>query len=248
MPLREEEEEKLLYNDEQAISPTPRQRRAWYTFSAFSYLTNAFLISIILWLLISRKHPHPELASDINNIWPKFPNQIIEFQPNPNFTGNLTSPNFIDSIKKPWLSLVPKGLGFIEVPNHPNHPNMPPPLREYKIPTYTTSVTHQLHCLFMIMHGMNDLALNQGSFAARNENGEGLTREGEDPAEHLNHCFDYLRQAIMCHGDTALEGAQTTFGEEVGGSDGWNVKHVCKPWDKIHDWLEERRIDDREWI
>jgi hypothetical protein len=99
------------------------------------------------------------------------------------------------------------------------------------------------------MHGFNDLALNNGKFVMdMGEEDDGLTREGEDPAAHLSHCFDYLRQAIMCHGDTALEGLQTTFGPDVGGSDGWNVKHVCKPWNRIYNWLETHRIDDREWI
>jgi hypothetical protein len=113
-------------------------------------------------------------------------------------------------------------------------------------------VTHQLHCLYMIMTGMNELSLNGGRFVMNMDSGgehdEGLTREGEDPAEHLSHCFDYLRQAIMCHGDVALEGLQTTFGPDVGGSDGWNVQHVCKPWDDVYTWLESNRIDDRTWI
>ncbi|KAI1471005.1 uncharacterized protein F4812DRAFT_455116 [Daldinia caldariorum] len=28
---------------------------------------------------------------------------------------------------------------------------------------------------------------------------------------HMIHCFDYLRQAIMCSSDVALEGPETTF-------------------------------------
>jgi hypothetical protein len=28
---------------------------------------------------------------------------------------------------------------------------------------------------------------------------------------HINHCFEYIRQAIMCAGDVALEGAATRF-------------------------------------
>jgi hypothetical protein len=123
---------------------------------------------------------------------------------------------------------------------------------KYSKPVYTTSVTHQLHCLYMIMTGMNELALNHGTFkmdmSSGGEHDEGLTREGEDPADHLSHCFDYLRQTIMCHGDTALEGLQTTFGPEVGGSDGWNTQHMCKKWQSVYDWLEEKRIDDRVWI
>lgn len=252
-PTQSDEDEKLLYNDDD-VSLDPRSRQSRGGFSALWWLANAFLLGVIFLLLLDRtnhSHRYPEIAGDITNVWPKLPPQIIDFQPDNRYVGNLTSPTFINDIKQHWLDLVPKGLGFIEVPDYASRPNIPQPLIEYTKPVYTTSVTHQLHCLFMIMHGFNDLALNHGSFAmdmAGSDGDEGLTREGEDPVEHLGHCFDYLRQAIMCHGDTALEGVQTTFGSDVGGSDGWNVRHVCKPWDKIHDWLEERRIDDREWI
>ncbi|KAK4493736.1 hypothetical protein PRZ48_014921 [Zasmidium cellare] len=251
------EDEKLLYgNEDVSRGPKSSQRRISCGISALSWVANVFLLGVILYLVLDKRldsHHRPtyELAGDINNVWPELPRQIIEFQPDDRFVGNLTSPTFIDDIKQHWIELVPKGLGFVEVADYAERPDMPRPLFEYKTPVYTTSVTHQLHCLFMIMHGFNDLALNQGSFAmdmAGEDGDEGLTREGEDPVEHLSHCFDYLRQAIMCHGDTALEGRQTTFGSDVGGSDGWNVQHVCKPWDRIHDWLEEHRIDDREWI
>lgn len=252
-----EEDEKLLYTEEDiSLNPILPRRPVCGGLSAFSWLSNAILLGVILFLLLDKIHnsgrrPAYELAGDINNVWPELPQQIIEFQPDGRFVGNLTSPTFINDIKQHWLELVPKGLGFVEVVDYAGRPDIPPPLIEYKKPVYTTSVTHQLHCMFMIMHGFNDLALNHGRFAmdmAGEDGDEGLTREGEDPVEHLSHCFDYLRQAIMCHGDTALEGRQTTFGSDVGGSDGWNVQHVCKPWDRIHDWLEEHRIDDREWI
>lgn len=39
------------------------------------------------------------------------------------------------------------------------------------------------------------------------------------------HCFSYLRQAIMCSADMALEGHETTFPDHNGGSDGWDSKH-----------------------
>ena len=44
----------------------------------------------------------------------------------------------------------------------------------------------------MIMHGFNDLAL-KGSLKMDMDTDEGLTREGEDPADHLAHCFDYRK-------------------------------------------------------
>ena len=91
----------------------------------------------------------------------------------------------------------------------------------------------------MLMHGFNDI-FNLGYLS--------MPDEGEDPFDHLAHCFDYLRQAIMCHGDTPLEGLQDCFGPDVGGSDGWGVQHVCKRYDDMYAWLEGLRIDDRIWI
>jgi len=65
---------------------------------------------------------------------------------------------------------------------------------------------------------------------------------------HVGHCFDYLRQSIMCCGDVALEGAETTFPEGEGGSDGWDAKHVCKDYRQVFEYLEEKRATNDSWI
>lgn len=65
---------------------------------------------------------------------------------------------------------------------------------------------------------------------------------------HLPHCFEYLRQSIMCCGDTALEGQHTTFPDSIIGSDGWDAKHVCKDYSAVYAYLEEHRVDDVRWI
>lgn len=70
---------------------------------------------------------------------------------------------------------------------------------------------------------------------------------------HINHCFEYLRQAVMCSGDVALEGAATSFppgegGEDRGGSDGWDAKHVCKDYGQIYEYLEKETINHMKWI
>lgn len=57
----------------------------------------------------------------------------------------------------------------------------------------------------------------------------------------------------MCAGDVALEGAATTFplgldGEDLGGSDGWDAKHVCKDYSQITKHLEEKTINHVKWI
>lgn len=66
---------------------------------------------------------------------------------------------------------------------------------------------------------------------------------------HLAHCFDYLRQSIMCCGDVALEGAQTTFPDGfMSGSDGWDAKHVCRDYGQVFRYLTRKRATNKAWI
>lgn len=97
-------------------------------------------------------------------------------------------------------------------------------------------MTHQLHCLYAIV---------EAHAVAATSNGTGTPSESP---WHLNHCFEYLRQSIMCCGDTALEGQATTFPAGVTGSDGWDATHVCRSYDQVYDYLEERRANDDVWI
>lgn len=64
----------------------------------------------------------------------------------------------------------------------------------------------------------------------------------------LIQIFRYLRLSIMCCGDMALEGAQTSFPEGFPGSDGWDAKHVCRDYGEINAHLDEHRATDRKWI
>ena len=57
-----------------------------------------------------------------------------------------------------------------------------------------------------------------------------------DPS-HVRHCFDYLRQTIMCNADTNLE----IIDWQIGGSTGWGFERQCRDYDKIVDWAERWR-------
>ena len=59
---------------------------------------------------------------------------------------------------------------------------------------------------------------------------------------HLRHCFDYLRQALLCAADSTLE----PWSEELGGVTGWGVERVCRDYGELKGWVEERRTNDRE--
>lgn len=50
--------------------------------------------------------------------------------------------------------------------------------------------------------------------------------ELDDYHTHYLHCIDYLRQAVMCAGDTALEPHSANDGKDLGPLDGgWNGIH-----------------------
>ena len=64
---------------------------------------------------------------------------------------------------------------------------------------------------------------------------------------HTNHCFDYLRQAILCNADMTLEGR--VLGRDAGpGTDGWGHLHVCKNHREVVQWIEDRRVKDKAFI
>jgi len=130
---------------------------------------------------------------------------------------------------------------------HPEqYNNLPHPIHDYPNHTvYTTSLTHQLHCLYTVIEAYNTMKIRVD-----------MPQANVSPIKmpwHINHCFEYIRQAIMCAGDVALEGAATTFppgddGEDRGGSDGWDAKHVCKNYDQVYDYLEQKTMNHFKWI
>lgn len=63
---------------------------------------------------------------------------------------------------------------------------------------------------------------------------------------HIAHCFRYLRQSILCCGDTALEGQNPN--SQVPGTDGTGAVHMCKDFDAILAWADMRRIVDSKII
>lgn len=43
---------------------------------------------------------------------------------------------------------------------------------------------------------------------------------------HIGHCFDYIRQSIMCAADLTLES-----------DDGWNEVHMCKDQSEVMEFM-----------
>jgi hypothetical protein len=59
----------------------------------------------------------------------------------------------------------------------------------------------------------------------------------------LDRCFDYLRQALMCAGDTTLEHAVVINETVIGDTDGWGIEHRCRDWNAIFNFANNNRIN-----
>ncbi|KAI0017574.1 hypothetical protein F4780DRAFT_755101 [Xylariomycetidae sp. FL0641] len=227
-------------------SPPPSMTRQFLSgLLEYRFLVDTFLLVVIVALLFERHWAHRsnnhfyEGAGDMTGFAPQFAQQITTFSPDPSFVPENGSEFFSKEVREKWLGLVPKGLGYLEIKDPEEYDNLPTKLDRPKDKeddkfVVTSSMTHQLHCLHSIAEAYSAYS-------------SGEKKPKEEPW-HVAHCFDYLRQSIMCCGDVALEGQATTFPDGFTGSDGWDAKHVCKDYDQVLEYLEQNRANDAVWI
>ncbi|KAJ5569720.1 uncharacterized protein N7459_009150 [Penicillium hispanicum] len=95
-------------------------------------------------------------------------------------------------------------------------------------PLIHLEVFHQLHCL----NSLRRLIYNTSTFTT-----------GVNAEMHMDHCIDYLRQSIMCHGDvTPLVHIPRPGGPRGNGAPwmpNFRVKHTCRNFWKIHEWAAQ---------
>ncbi|KAI9829256.1 MAG: hypothetical protein M1819_006436 [Sarea resinae] len=99
---------------------------------------------------------------------------------------------------------------------------------------FGVSVMHHLHCVKTIKRGLVDL-----------EAGMPMTHKRHN---HVHHCVEMLRQAVMCHSDLTLEIPAGIHGQEH--VSGWGYPHVCRDFDAVLERIKEIRLQrtQRGWI
>lgn len=102
--------------------------------------------------------------------------------------------------------------------------------------SYSISMFHQLHCIMAMRQDTLDL-LNQTAY-----------HPASVDMEHNNHCYEYIRQAILCHGDMTLEPAQVVDGERIHAVQGWGVSHQCRNFDIIKEFSEKHGDGSHLWL
>ncbi|EPE24425.1 hypothetical protein GLAREA_08277 [Glarea lozoyensis ATCC 20868] len=111
--------------------------------------------------------------------------------------------------------------GGVKLIDHAVHPE------EFEDTTegFSVSVMHQVHCVAELKRALIQYRK------------DGVTQIAD---EHLDHCTEYLRQAVICHADLTLERPENmTFPQ---GSTGWGDMHRCRDWDAVLKTIQDHSI------
>ncbi|KAK3291464.1 uncharacterized protein B0H64DRAFT_246203 [Chaetomium fimeti] len=201
------------------------------------------LLAVAGWVLYWRALPGTRLVGEINGLVPEFPIVPMLFEEDPLSTPDHKTAESANATYEYWVSFMPIGNGFMSVPHDDKH-ILPPPMVDQSGEFYSIAVFHQLHCLHSIMKMWNQVnddleRAKRGQLHDRDGAGEA---HHPDLKRHIDHCFRYLRQSLVCCGDTALEGQNPRA--KIPDTDGTGATHLCKDFEKVRAWAQERRLND----
>ncbi|KAJ4291108.1 hypothetical protein N0V90_010306 [Kalmusia sp. IMI 367209] len=207
----------------EANTPTKQQQFVKPTiWKAISYTLVAFFgiafgVALSQWNiggLVNDGYPHP--SGNTYQAW---------YQ-NDTFTGSPSA-----HTEKAWEELIPLGRGFVI------HPRLAPVQK-------AIAAYHQIHCLHGIRIAyytrINELHKLQNPLLGNRF----LEELGADAhAHHVDHCFEYLRQALICAADSNLEDV-----DETGEAKGWGEKRVCRNYEELTKWSTKWRAGEDDGI
>lgn len=138
-----------------------------------------------------------------------------------------------------WGEMMPPGDGFVVIDDPRQLHLLSEPGKDTRYgQVYDISMWHQLHCL---SHMRTYMFTMQASFNRTNAQ-QVFDVLLAPQAEHMLHCFDYLRQAIMCAGDMTLEWPSTEPDGRRFAVNGWGIEHKCRDWDTMADYVEQHAV------
>jgi hypothetical protein len=92
---------------------------------------------------------------------------------------------------------------------------------------------HDQHAILVSYHSALDAANLQRNITPPDDF---LNKTGTRMApSHIRHCFDYIRQTIMCAADTNLE----VLDHETHKTSGWGQPRICRDYGSVFNWAEK---------
>ncbi|KAI1855389.1 hypothetical protein JX266_000254 [Neoarthrinium moseri] len=196
---------------------TPTSSHRWI----ISTVLQVVIIGLV-GLLLLREQPQtptgeaPQVGGDFNGKGPTIDTTILKFNADYSFVPLNATRFFDNDVLEQWKTMMPAGTGWGT------------DLSKFS----TTSMTHQLHCIFM-------MARIYAGFSSGS-----VSSLPTDYNSHYLHCVDYLRQGVMCSADLATEPHKDTDPDDNGPLDGsWAGLHVCKDYGQVTKYLGQQISD-----
>jgi len=198
----------------------------------------AVIICLLLVVLLREQNATPtragmtaatsrQIGGDYTGGAPTFTSKVVKWNADEAFVPANMTEWFTAATLARWNSLMPNTAGLDNAPQSETF--------------YTTTMTHQLHCIFMMGQMFAALSSPEAKAAAAAAKHHALAKDYES---HYLHCVDYLRQSVMCAGDVAMEEHSPTETDNNGPLDaGWSGRHVCKDYGEVTQFLEQQVQD-----
>ncbi|KAF9740756.1 hypothetical protein PMIN06_003196 [Paraphaeosphaeria minitans] len=216
----DDEEETFLQHGQPPLLE-PRSTR-WRTRDYIRLLIELAMACAIAAQLVRPSSSAPSWSPIRRTPMPQLPRKLYTFQSNPRYNPDDMFANQSSTLRAlhNWIELSSTGRGYVRAPSSGGDYDLPEPYtiaidRHNDGPGYMISAFHQLHCLSYL--------------AVHFQEGYGGVKLEDKVAHHSVHCFNYLRQGIMCNADTTLEG-QTEAGPGEGS------EHECVDYDALLEW------------
>jgi len=167
---------------------------------------------------------------------PELSYRDVVFAPDGSFDGGLDHKTVAA-----WDSLMPPGRGFVLVED-PSRFDLEPGIpTDLGIDRYSVSVFHQLHCLGLIRASYYSAKGGQDSVILHGGSHLNETVRNHIHGEHIDHCFDFIRQALMCAADTTIEPAAIEKNGKRIQVDGWGTLHKCRDWNALWEFMVQNQ-------
>ncbi|KAG9235084.1 hypothetical protein BJ875DRAFT_282507 [Amylocarpus encephaloides] len=179
-----------------------------------------------------------ETGGDVNGLYVPTKHKYTLLMPDEEkFVPNMTDDSNRMEIRKNWDMLMPLGSGSVEIKDYQSYPFIGLPITDDPIRNgslFEASWTHALHCLYYTVDSYHMLTVS---------NGTRFGFDGKRNDYHAAHCFEYLRNQILCMSDMTLEGSQSVLN-----STGDGQAHMCRDRSEAIEWIESKRVDDIQSI
>ncbi|TVY49867.1 Oxidase [Lachnellula occidentalis] len=218
--------------DIETREPSPSDTEIFYQTNRRGDYRTAFYGLSMVYLITAAIPPFTPNRPLMNQLVPR--NQGILFQKADEFEAKSNPKGIVD----PWASLIPS----MPLPPHPKA-TLTPPSRERFRRSRRPSLLH-LHVPPTPLYSSSPPSPSP-PYTNQPNTPQATLKTAFDAGnlknEHLGHCFDYLRQGVMCAGDMTLEPVLQMGTEEVQVVDGWGVEHRCRSFESMMGFAEGHR-------